>query len=224
MSAISFIIISIIIFCLSVLIPAVLVLYAAKITRKNGLVYSNLPLFISVFLIVWFITANLFGYASTLKLSHLVLLASIPLLIGILVILFSKPVNALLNNMPSHWLMSLQVYRILGLIFLYLYAYEHFLSKGFAMFAGIGDIIVGLTALPVAWIVKNKIGKYKLTGIIWNIFGMTDLIAAPVSAVIFGNKGLNFYPLVLVPLFIGPPFSILLHVASLRNFYLQKAK
>jgi len=61
-----------------------------------------------------------------------------------------------------------------------------------------------------------------MAGLMWNIFGIADLISAPASAVIFGNTSLNFYPLVLVPLFIGPPFSILLHVASLRNFYLQK--
>jgi hypothetical protein len=222
MTLIPYLVISIIIFGLCVTIPIVSISYAAKITRKNRQVNARLPLFISVYLIAWLLTTNLFGYTSSLKLSSLVLLASIPLLIGVLAILFVKPVKALLSDMPLHWLIGLQVYRVLGFMFLYLYVYQDFLSQGFAMFAGIGDILVGLSALPVSWTVKYKIGNYKTAGIVWNVFGIADLIAAPAAAVIFGNKGLNLYPLLLVPLFIGPPFSMLLHVASLRNFYLHK--
>ncbi len=154
MSPTSHIIISIIIFGLSVTVPALIVLNVAKTTKNDKRVPSNLPLLISLFLIAWFITANIFGYTSTLKLSNMVLLASIPMLFGITVIFFSKQMNALSKNIPLHWLISLQVYRVLGLMFLYLYTYEHFLSKGFAMFAGAGDISVELAALPVAYLVK----------------------------------------------------------------------
>jgi len=99
---------------------------------------------------------------------------------------------------------------------------EDFVSKGFALFAGIGDIFIGVTAWPVSTIVKNGQMGYRFIAMMWNLLGIVDLIIAPASAVIFGNKGLNFYPLVLVPLFIGPPFSILLHIASLRNLLLNK--
>jgi hypothetical protein len=117
----------------------------------------------------------------------------------------------------------MQVYRVFGFMFLYLYVHEDFVSEGFALLAGVGDILVGVSAVFVARRVKNGLKGYNralATG--WNILGILDLIIAPASAVIFGNKGLDFYPLVLVLLFIGPPFSILLHMASLKNLFLRK--
>lgn len=221
MSESSLIAVYIIVFGLSVLIPSVLISYIVKYTRVQEQKVQKMS--VILFFIVWFILANYFGYVSPVKLVSLLVLASIPLLISVLFIVLSPFFKNLLINIPSDRLIALQVYRILGFMFIYLYVKEHFLSKGFALFAGIGDMLIGLTALPVAWSLKNKIKGSKAIAVTWNLLGIADLIIAPLSAIIFGNKGINFYPLVLVPLFIGPPFSILLHVASLRNIFFLKA-
>ena len=44
-----------------------------------------------------------------------------------------------------------------------------------------------------------------------------DLIVAPATALSFQARVLNIYPLALVPLFLGPPLGILIHILSLRN-------
>jgi hypothetical protein len=227
MSELSLNLVYAIVFTLSLIIPAIIVTHVAKYKKSFGL--SDNPTWpLAIFFIVWFALANYFGAnyfgsVSQIKLASLLVLASTPLLIGVFIIVFSPSLKRLLTNIAPHWLIRLQAYRLLGFMFIYLYLKDDFLSKGFALSAGIGDVFIGLAALPVAWSLKNKVPGNKILAIVWNVAGIVDLIIAPASAIIFGNKGINFYPLILVPLFIGPPFSILLHVASLRNIFLQKS-
>ena len=58
----------------------------------------------------------------------------------------------------------------------------------------------------------------------WSIIGIGDLILAPASARMFGaGEALIGFPLNLIPLFLGPPFGILLHLWTLRAFYLKRS-
>jgi hypothetical protein len=57
----------------------------------------------------------------------------------------------------------------------------------------------------------------------WNLFGILDLIVAPVAAVLSHAPVLSLYPMALVPLFVGPPLGILTHVLSLRNLAVNRA-
>jgi hypothetical protein len=70
---------------------------------------------------------------------------------------------------------SLRVILGLGLLALYGLGY---LAPAFGLEAGIGDIIIGLTAIPVALLLKRK-AKYAVTiATVWNIFGILDLLNA----------------------------------------------
>ncbi len=222
MSSNSIYLLTIIVFGISLIVPALL-LYRISKTIKSSAVSAGPTLpGIVLYFIIWFSLANYFGNSDSLSLVSLLLIALAPLSIGIIVLLKSKALAAVLKSLNPSWLIGIQLYRILGFILLYLFFHEGFVSRGFAMSAGIGDIIIGITALPVSKVVAKEFKESYPLGIFWNILGILDLILAPVSAILFGNEGLRFYPLVLVPLFIGPPLTILIHSASLRNIFLRK--
>ncbi len=96
--------------------------------------------------------------------------------------------NMLLLRLPSYrqlvfnvslerviLLHSLRVVLGLGLLALYRLGY---LAPAFGLEAGIGDIVIGLTAIPVVLLLKRKV-RYTVTiATLWNIFGMLDLLNA----------------------------------------------
>ena len=121
-------------------------------------------------------------------------------------------------------LVSLQTYRLLGAIFLYIYYSSGQLSEGFAINAGWGDILTGSLALTTAWLIRHYPTKAGLWLGVFSIIGIGDLILAPLSAYWFGAGELTSYPINLIPLFLGPPFGITLHLLTLLTYGLQKKK
>lgn len=67
----------------------------------------------------------------------------------------------------------------------------------------------GSSASPTGWIDGFAGGNQAKDG--------SAVVIAPASAAVFGNQDLRSYPRVLVPLFTGPPLSILIHVALIKN-------
>lgn len=131
--------------------------------------------------------------------------------------LASRTVRTLYAAIPSDWLIRTQVYRTAGIMFVWPFMVNGTLSAGFALPAGIGDALTGLSAPFVAWAVaQRRPGAYKLA-VAWNWFGIADLIVAPTAAVLSGTQLASIYPLGLIPLFLGPPLGILTHIYSLRN-------
>jgi len=59
--------------------------------------------------------------------------------------------------------------------------------------------------------------------VVWNLFGILDLIDATATALAFQAPVLGIYPIALVPLFLGPPLGILTHILSLRNLAVTKS-
>ena len=78
---------------------------------------------------------------------------------------------------PMPPLIATHVLRILAVQFLLLWSAGR-LTAPFAPFAGWGDIITGVTALPVAWLVWRKAAGWRPVAVIWNLFGAADLIDA----------------------------------------------
>lgn len=152
---------------------------------------------------------------------------SLPLLAGIAVIFMSRRLAEVLDRLPQSWLVGIQLYRVVGGIFLYLYG-SSLLPGVFALPAGIGDVLVGLAALPVAYAVARGYTGARGLVIAWNIAGIGDLVVAvsigflsspgryQVLAYDAPNTLIGAYPLVMIPLFVVP-LSILLHVISLRR-------
>jgi hypothetical protein len=153
----------------------------------------------------------------------------IPVIIGAPILLRSRRIGEVLDAMPATWLIALQVYRVLGSVFLI--GWVRGVVPGiFGLPAGIGDVATGLLALPVAVAAAAGTIEGRRAGIAWNIFGLLDLTVAvgiglitspgPLQLIVpsVSNAQLGAYPSVLIPAF-AVPSSILLHVLSLRQLY-----
>jgi hypothetical protein len=148
----------------------------------------------------------------------------LPVLIGAPILLRSKRIGEVLDAMPASWLVALQVYRVLGAVFLVGWA-RGVVPGIFGLPAGIGDITTGLLALPVAIALGRGSDDGRRAAIAWNIFGLADfaiavsiglMIAQGVIVPSIANAGTASYPTVMIPAF-AVPSSILLHVLSLRQ-------
>ena len=79
--------------------------------------------------------------------------------------------------MPLWLLVGVHTVRLLGVSFIILFAAGR-LPAPFAPVAGWGDIFVGATAIPVAWLVSRQTVNARSIVWIWNVIGIADLIAA----------------------------------------------
>jgi len=151
----------------------------------------------------------------------------IPVLVGVPLLLRSKRIGAILDATPASWLVGLQVNRIFGGIFLVGWSRGN-LSGTFALPAGTGDVLVGLLALPVAYLLHSRTRGGRAAAIAWNILGLVDFAIAigigilsapgPLQVIVPDrpNAQLGAFPTVMIPAF-AVPSSILLHVLSLRQ-------
>ena len=73
----------------------------------------------------------------------------LPVIIGTPILLSSKRMGQVLDAMPASWLIALQLYRVFDGVFLVGWA-RNVIPGVFALPAGIGDVITGLLAVPVA--------------------------------------------------------------------------
>jgi hypothetical protein len=158
-----------------------------------------------------------------------------PVIVGLFLLLRSKSIAALLDATPASWLIALQVYRIFGGIFIVNWMHGT-VAGAFAWPAGIGDMLTGIMALPVAWRLASGAENGRSAAMAWNIFGLLDFAVAitmgtlsnPGPLQIFGldipASLAGTYPIVLVPAF-AVPTSILLHALSIwqlrRTAHLQ---
>ena len=178
---------------------------------------------------LWFGAAVATGAAGPLMFENILPFALIPIALGAL-LSFTSPLKDLIRAIPTHWLIYLQLYRVIGGVFIFPYMTEGILTRGFAYPAGIGDILTGVFALPIAWLVLRGGERYKGLFVAWTAFGILDLIVAPASAAIFGFETASVsaagtepeFPITIIPLFLGPPFGILIHIITLRNFWLRQ--
>lgn len=122
-------------------------------------------------------------------------------------------------------LIAVQFYRAIeGVVFLALIPLG-LLPALFAIPAGAGDVLVGLTALGTAAALRG--GNGRRAAITWNALGLLDLVVAIVLGVATApgkpqliatspaSLALTLAPVVLIPAFYVP-LSIWLHIVSLR--------
>jgi hypothetical protein len=153
----------------------------------------------------------------------------VPILIGALMIWRSDTVRRVIAAVPQSWLVGIQLYRALGVIFLILYATGK-LPGQFALPAGVGDIGIGLLA-PVVGLGYAR-APQTTAGLVaaWNAFGIFDLIVAVgtgfltapsllvSTAVQPTSELMTVLPMVLIPVYLVP-LSIVLHLASLAKLH-----
>jgi hypothetical protein len=120
----------------------------------------------------------------------------------------------------------LQTYRVVGVVFLVLLG-RGMLPAAFALPAGLGDVLIGVTAplVALAWSSRTRSGN--VVFVLWNVLGMLDLIMAlslgalqpPTSTI----TSVLVFPLSLIPTF-AVPLSLILHVAGLGQFWRSTRK
>jgi hypothetical protein len=130
----------------------------------------------------------------------------------------SSAARAAMLAIPVQLIVALNAMRVLG-VFMLIAAFTGSMSGPFPYSAGIGDIITGLFALPIARVAARNPRDIRVLE--WNIFGALDLIAA-VSLGMMSAKGsplqlfhsgtgstlITTLPWALIPLVLVPTFLI----------------
>lgn len=187
---------------------------------------------IAIPLTIWFAGAWSIAGAGLLRtdgsrIPLLPLMVFVPTGIAFALLWRSRRIGLLLDAIPATWLIGLQAYRVVGGIF-FLGWLAGKAPAVFAWPAGTGDVITGLMALPVATaLASGRAGSAK-SAVIWNLFGVADLILAVILGALTSpgqlhllaldhpNLMVGTYPTALIPAFTVPT-SFLLHALSLRQ-------
>ena len=150
-----------------------------------------------------------------------------PIVLGMLLFWAWPLLRRTLQAIPNEWIICIQFYRVLGLIFLVLYAAGR-LPALFAMPAGVLDVLVGLLAPAVAIAYVRSRDRAAGRVRLWNYLGIADLVIAVTMGFLTSPSPLQLagfdrpsvliaiYPLSLIPIYMVP-LSILLHLASLHR-------
>jgi hypothetical protein len=114
-------------------------------------------------------------------------------------------------------LVAIHIWRIVGVVFLWGVS-QGILHPAFGIPAGVGDILIGVTAIPFAFFLRKGFGwsKYALT--VWSVLGIADLVNAVSLGLItsseFGISTMTTFPWVIVPA-VGVPLALMLHGITL---------
>jgi hypothetical protein len=118
---------------------------------------------------------------------------AVPLLAAALATAWPAARKAMLS-LPMPVMVALNVVRVLGVLFLMLAA-EGRLTGPFPYSAAWGDIITGIVAVPVLWLLKGGNARYTTAIAAWNLLGTADLVLA----IAFGITSAEGSPLQLFP-------------------------
>jgi hypothetical protein len=219
-----------------ILIAFVLLFAVHRVLLGLGRTQADRVRIVSILGIVlfgWLVLALFLGWQGVFRsalnqqVPFIALAIGIPILVGALFVQGSKQVREMIEAVPQSQLVTCQFYRVLGVTFLALYAAGQ-LPGIFALPAGGGDVLVGLTALIVGARAARSENDQLVT--LWNWLGISDLViavatgflSAPSRFQIFSldapNVLIGSFPLVMIPIF-AVPLSIVLHLASLSKIW-----
>lgn len=171
-------------------------------------------------LLAWLLVASLLAQSNfydTFPWARRLVLVVLPP-IWLAVLTRSTWIAAVIDAMPPSWLIGMQLYRVLGFAFLVQWAVGR-APAAFALPAGIGDVLTGALALPVALYVAHRAAHWRLAGYAWNLFGLADLaMAVLISIFVFSNEVRFPAALTLIPTF-GAPLGVILHGLSLWQLF-----
>jgi len=106
----------------------------------------------------------------------------VPVVAFVAAMFLSKDLRAVAMNLDPVLLTEFQAWRILGGLFLAVYAFGH-LPGLFAWPAGLGDVVIGLAAPFMAWRLRNDPGFLNSRRFLrFNLLGLADFIVAVATA------------------------------------------
>jgi hypothetical protein len=136
-----------------------------------------------------------------------------------------RPLRDFILSADLRIVVGMQAWRWAGFGFLTLYTYR-VLPGIFAWPAGVGDMLVGITAVTVlASLLRNPTFAGTKRFVLWNLLGILDLAVAVSIGALVPLLAPNWYgtvttspmaqlPLVLIPAFLVPTF-LMLHLTAL---------
>lgn len=164
---------------------------------------------------LWFIGVLGLGASGNIGTPLLGAAVLIPMVALTIIGFSSSAGRSRLQSAPLPALIALNVFRILGVLFVLLYAAKR-LPAPFAPLAGWGDVAAGAAALPIAFWVSRQPDNARRAVLVWNSFGLADLVTAVTlgalsapgpSRVFFDDPGsglMSTIPWILIPCFIVP--------------------
>jgi hypothetical protein len=180
--------------------------------------------------LVWFVVMTGLGAAGAFVVPAgappvtLGLAAGLPPVVALGLLAGSHRFRAWAQGLDLRLLTVLQSWRAGGLAFLALVAVGA-LPPAFALPAGLGDVLVGLTAPVVAALrARGTLGASAYVG--WTAFGVVDLVAAVTLGVLYSDSAVGLLtrdvdttimaglPMSIVPTFFVP-FLLVVHILSL---------
>jgi len=164
--------------------------------------------------------AGQLGFAADGPVPMIAVLFAVPLLLVGALAITSPKVRAALLGLPMPLLIGVHSMRMLGVLFLLLAAAGR-LAGPFPYFAGIGDMITGAAAIPLALSIARS-GRVPTGAVLsWNIFGALDLVVAvslgltsavgsPLQLIHagVGSQAMQYLPYCLVPAVLVPFYLI----------------
>src|SRR5919197_4415884 len=115
-------------------------------------------------------------------------------------------------NRTTSLLVALHTWRILGMAFIWGVSLG-ILHPAFGIPAGVGDILIGVTAIPFAYFLRKGFSWSKYALVVWNVLGIADLVNAVslglITSAEFGISTMTTFPWILVPT-VGVPFALIL--------------
>lgn len=126
-------------------------------------------------------------------------------------------------NRTTSILVAVHTWRIGGIAFLWGMT-QGILDPTFAIPAGVGDILIGVTAIPFAIFLWKGYSWSKYALVVWSVLGIADLVNAVSLGLItnpdFGTSTMTTFPWILVPT-VAVPVALALHgitLYRLRNW------
>ncbi len=186
----------------------------------------------ALLILTWLLTSALIALNGTLldftSTPPKLMLIIIPPVLAIIYISNSNRVTALLQEIPSSWLIYIQSFRVLMEILLWLLFIKNIIPLQMT-FEGINyDILTGLSAPLIAYYVLSVNKWQRIVAVLWNYAGLllvtnifiAALLSTPSPMRQFFNEPSNtlvaYFPFVWVPAFIVP-FAYLMHVLSIKQ-------
>ena len=127
------------------------------------------------------------------------------------------------NNKITSLLIAVHTWRIGGIFFIWGMT-QGVLDPAFAIPAGVGDILIGVTAIPFAIFLWKGYSWSKYALVVWSVLGIADLVNAVTLGVItnpdFRTSTMATFPWILVPT-VAVPTALALHgivLYRLRNW------
>jgi len=199
----------------------------AKIERAG-----TTSIYLAVVLISWVaaaISLSLQGFfeAQPSVLNLNIAYSLLPVLIGAGLWFASRSFRETVRAVSPDRLIRIQSYRTLGFVYLVSW-YCGLLPGVFAIAAGVGDVLVAISAPFVASLVRRRGSLAGPVARLWNVFGLIDIVIGVTLGFLTSpsplqqlakeapNIMITTFPMVLLPTIIVP-LSILCHIYSLSS-------